>query len=90
VETKIALIGMGSIGGAVARTLLCSGAEIVTRLEGRSAQTQERAAALGIKYIDLKLFLASDSIMSIVPPSQALLVAEPSRLARAEKSVGVK
>lgn len=88
--TKIAVIGMGAMGSAVARTLLCSGAEIVTHLEGRSAQTRERATASGIKDTDLKALLASDIILSIVPPSQALAVAEQiGRLARAEKSVGV-
>lgn len=88
--TKIAVIGMGAMGSAVARTLLSSGAEIVTRLEGRSAQTRERATASGIKDGDLKALLASDIILSIVPPSQALAVAEQiGKLARAEKPVGV-
>lgn len=88
--TKIAVIGMGAMGSAVARTLLRSGAEIVTHLEGRSAQTRERTTASGVKDIDLKALLTSDIILSIVPPSQALAVAEHiGRLARAENSACV-
>lgn len=74
--TRIAVIGMGAMGSAVAMALLSSGAEIVTYLTGRSPETRDRAAAAGIRDVDLTELVEGDVILSIVPPSQAIAVAE--------------
>jgi 3-hydroxyisobutyrate dehydrogenase-like beta-hydroxyacid dehydrogenase len=74
--TRIAVIGMGAMGSAVAKSLLSSGAEIVTYLEGRSAATRDRAIAAGIRDVDMTTMLEANIILSIVPPSQALTVAD--------------
>lgn len=66
---KIAVIGMGAMGSAVAQALLSAGAEIVTYLEGRSPGTRKRAAAAGIGEVDLTALAGADIILSIVPPS---------------------
>jgi 3-hydroxyisobutyrate dehydrogenase-like beta-hydroxyacid dehydrogenase len=73
---RIAVIGMGAMGSAVAKSLLSSGAEIVTYLEGRSSSTRKRAIAAGIRDVDITTMLDADIILSIVPPSQALAVAD--------------
>lgn len=74
--TRIAVIGMGAMGSAVAKALLRSGADIITHLEGRSDETRERTTAAGIRDVDLAALVDADIILSIVPPSQALTVAE--------------
>jgi 3-hydroxyisobutyrate dehydrogenase-like beta-hydroxyacid dehydrogenase len=87
---RIAVIGMGAMGSAVARLLLSSGAEIVTYLEGRSSATRERAIASGIRDVDITTILDADIILSIVPPSQALAVADHVATAmRSRNSVGI-
>jgi len=73
--TRIAVIGMGSMGSAVGWVLAHSGAEVVTCLEGRSSDTRNRAAAAGIRDVDAASIADVDIILSIVPPSQALTVA---------------
>ncbi|QRM47558.1 NAD(P)-dependent oxidoreductase (plasmid) [Rhizobium sp. BG4] len=74
--SKIAVIGMGAMGSAVAEALMSSGAEISTTLEGRSSATRDRAAVAGIREEDLMSLVDADIILSIVPPSQALAVAD--------------
>ncbi len=74
--TSIAVVGMGAMGSAVAKALLASGAEIVTYLEGRSPGTRDRAAAAGIRDVDLAALVDADIVLSIVPPSQATDVAD--------------
>lgn len=73
---RIAVIGMGAMGSAVAETLFRSGAEVVTTLRGRSPQTRQRALAKGIKDVDLAVLVKADFILSIVPPAEALKVAQ--------------
>lgn len=84
------MIGMGAMGSAVAKSLLSSGAEIVTCLEGRSAATRNRAIAAGIRDVDMTTVLGADIILSIVPPSQALAVADHIATAmRSRHSAGI-
>lgn len=73
---RIAVIGMGAMGGAVAKALMASGAEVVTYLEGRSPGTRDRALAAGVRDVDLTALVGADIILSIVPPSQAVAVAD--------------
>lgn len=70
------MLGMGAMGSAVARLLLRSGAEVFTSVEGRSTETRRRAAAAGIRTVDLMTVVDADIILSIVPPSQAITVAQ--------------
>jgi 3-hydroxyisobutyrate dehydrogenase-like beta-hydroxyacid dehydrogenase len=74
--TRIAVIGMGAMGSAVAEVLLAASAEVVTFLKGRSAETQRRAEAIGIRSVDLATVVQADIILSIVPPAEALTVAQ--------------
>ncbi|MBW9113517.1 NAD(P)-dependent oxidoreductase [Rhizobium cauense] len=73
--TRIAVIGMGAMGSAVGAVLLSKGAEVVTILDGRSSETRARAAAIGIRSVDLATVVEADIILSIVPPAEAPSVA---------------
>jgi 3-hydroxyisobutyrate dehydrogenase-like beta-hydroxyacid dehydrogenase len=75
-STTIALFGAGAMGSAVGRRLTESGAKVVTFLEGRSSATLERARAAGLLAAPLSAFGEADIILSIVPPAEALDVAE--------------
>ncbi|MFK0163348.1 DUF1932 domain-containing protein [Rhizobium sp. NPDC090279] len=73
---EIAVIGAGAMGSAIARRLVEHGVRVVTYLEGRSASTVERAKAAGMEPVGLDVIAASRLILSIVPPAEAVAVAE--------------
>ncbi|MGY5775444.1 DUF1932 domain-containing protein [Rhizobium sp. LEGMi135b] len=73
---EIAVIGAGAMGSAIARRLAENGARVVTYLEGRSPSTIERAKAAGMEPVGLDVVAASRLILSIVPPAEAVVVAE--------------
>lgn len=75
-STTIALFGAGAMGSAVGRRLAESGARVITFLEGRSTATLERARAAGLLDVPLSAFAQADIILSIVPPAEALKVAD--------------
>ncbi len=59
----------------------CQGAHfvrggVITHLKGRSSKTRDRATAAGICDVDLTTLVDASIILSIVPPSHALEVAE--------------
>jgi putative dehydrogenase len=72
----IAIIAPGSMGSGVARRLAEQGAEIRTSLTGRSAATAARAEAAGMIAVDDTAIAESAFILSIVPPADALGLAE--------------
>ncbi len=72
----VAVIAPGAMGSGVARTLISHGAEVRTWLAGRSAASVARAEAAGMRVVDLEQIAASDIILSIVPPGEAMALAE--------------
>jgi 3-hydroxyisobutyrate dehydrogenase-like beta-hydroxyacid dehydrogenase len=72
----VAVIAPGMMGSAVAKRLTRSGATVRTLLTGRSAATIARAKAAGMVDASDAEIAASDFILSIVPPGQALALAE--------------
>jgi L-threonate 2-dehydrogenase len=72
----IAVIGAGGMGSGVARRLTDNGAHVVTLLEGRSDATLERAKSAGMIAADLDTVASAEIILSIVPPGEAVRVAE--------------
>jgi len=74
---NVGLLSPGEMGSAVASTLREHGATVRTCLEGRSARTRSLAARDGLEVSPTlaDLVLASDLILSIVPPASALEVA---------------
>ena len=86
----IAVIAMGEMGSATARRLRERGASVLTSLTGRSAASAARAEKAGAIPVstDDELVSQSDFILSIVPPGDAVALAE--RLAPAIKRAGRK
>jgi 3-hydroxyisobutyrate dehydrogenase-like beta-hydroxyacid dehydrogenase len=72
----IAVLAPGAMGSAVARRLKDHGARVLTQLAGRSQATAERAAAAGMIAASDTEIAAADIILSIVPPGEAVALAE--------------
>lgn len=74
----IAIIAPGEMGSAVGHSLRERGARILTSLAGRSKASIARAERAGFAIIenDEQLVRESDMLLSIVPPGDALGVAE--------------
>ena len=84
----VAVIAPGMMGSAVAKRLTASGVKVLTTLAGRSAATLARAAACGMTDATDTEIAGADFILSIVPPGQALALAE--RLAPALRDARTK
>ncbi len=78
---RVAVIGAGEMGAAVARRMRECGATVTTSLKGRSATSIERVRRAGIEVLEDDHLLARDAdfILSIVPPGVAIEVAERYR-----------
>lgn len=72
----IGVIGAGAMGSAIAGRLVEGGAQVLTYVEGRSPATIERAKAAGMIAVGLDRLVRADLILSIVPPGEAVGVAE--------------
>ncbi|MDR3533780.1 MAG: DUF1932 domain-containing protein [Rhodopila sp.] len=84
----VAVIAPGMMGSAVAKRLTTSGVQVRTLLNGRSAATVARAKAAGMTGATDDQIAEADFILSIVPPGQALALAE--RLAPAMRKAARK
>lgn len=72
----ISIIGAGAMGSGIGRRLAEGGASVLTHLEGRSPATLERAKTAGMQPVGLDAILDAEIILSIVPPAEAVSVAE--------------
>ena len=84
----VTVIAPGMMGSAVGKRLSQGGAAVLTSLNGRSDATRARAASCGMADASDAQIAASDFILSIVPPGEALGLAE--RLAPALRQAGHK
>ncbi|MEI7713116.1 MAG: DUF1932 domain-containing protein [Rhodospirillales bacterium] len=84
----VAVIAPGMMGSVVANRLTDNGVEVRSLLAGRSAATLARAQAAGMTDADENGIAACDFILSIVPPGEAVGLAE--RLAPAMRAAGKK
>jgi 3-hydroxyisobutyrate dehydrogenase-like beta-hydroxyacid dehydrogenase len=75
-KTTVAIIAQGAMGAGTAARLTSNGVDVVTWLEGRSSASRVRAEKAGMRGVDLAGIAAADIILSIVPPSDALALAE--------------
>lgn len=75
-KTTVAIIAQGAMGAGTAARLTANGVDVVTWLEGRSSASRARAEKAGMRAVDLAGIAAADIILSIVPPSDALQLAE--------------
>lgn len=76
VKPVIAVIAPGAMGAAVGARLVDKGADVVTSLAGRSPASAERAAKSGMRPVADSQIAEADVILSIVPPSEALALAQ--------------
>lgn len=72
----IAILAPGAMGSAVARRLNENGARVLTSLKGRSEATLKRAADAGMVGAEDDAIADADIILSIVPPGEAVALAE--------------
>jgi 3-hydroxyisobutyrate dehydrogenase-like beta-hydroxyacid dehydrogenase len=72
----VAVIAPGMMGSAVGARLVENGLEVRTSLAGRSEATVARAKAAGMVGVSDEQIVASDIILSILPPGDALGLAE--------------
>ncbi len=86
--TTIAILAPGAMGSAVARRLGENGVRVLTSLNGRSEATAKRAAEAGMIAADDAELARADIILSIVPPADAVGLAE--RLAALIAKAGTK
>jgi len=72
----VAVIAPGMMGAAVGKRLVDNGLKVFTSLAGRSQETQARAKAAGMAAASDKEIVACDFILSILPPGDALALAQ--------------
>jgi len=87
-KPTVAVIAPGMMGSAVGARLTEHGIEVRTSLAGRSAATVARAQAAGMVDASDAVIAESDIILSILPPGDALALAE--RLAPAMRDANHK
>jgi putative dehydrogenase len=72
----VAVIAPGMMGAGVGKRLTDNGVRVLTSLTGRSAETLERASAAGMTHASDEEIAASDFILSILPPGDAVALAQ--------------
>src|ERR1700733_6009778 len=72
----VAVIAPGMMGAAVGKRLADNGVKVLTSLKGRSAETAARANAAGMAVAGDEEIAACDFILSILPPGDAVALAE--------------
>ena len=75
-KPTVAIIAPGAMGAAVARRLAGRGIEVRTSLAGRSPASAERARAAGMRPVEEAALAEVDILLSIVPPGEAVALAE--------------
>jgi 3-hydroxyisobutyrate dehydrogenase-like beta-hydroxyacid dehydrogenase len=75
-KPMVAVIAPGNMGAAVGARLVERGLTVLTSVAGRSAATVARAKAAGMVSASDNEIAASDFLLSIVPPAQALPLAQ--------------
>jgi len=71
----VAVIAPGMMGAAVGGRLAAHGLKVLTSLTGRSAETVARAKTAGLSAASDEEIAASDFILSILPPGDAVALA---------------
>src|SRR5262249_25322410 len=72
----VAVSAPGMMGAAVAGRLVENGVKVITSLAGRSPETVARAARHGLTSAGEEEIAAADFILSIVPPGEAVALAQ--------------
>lgn len=72
----VAIVAPGSMGAGVGKRLTDHNVKVLTSLAGRSAASAKRAAAAGMQAVDDRQLAEADFLLSIVPPGEALALAQ--------------
>ncbi|HEX2654312.1 MAG TPA: DUF1932 domain-containing protein [Xanthobacteraceae bacterium] len=72
----VAILAPGAMGAGVGKRLIDHGVQVWTLLAGRSSASRKRATDAGMIDTPEQRIIGADFILSIVPPSQALPMAE--------------
>jgi L-threonate 2-dehydrogenase len=72
----VAVIAPGMMGAAVGKRLVDNGLKVLTTLKGRSDETVARAKAAGLQAASDDEIAATDFILSILPPGDAVALAQ--------------
>jgi putative dehydrogenase len=72
----VAVVAPGMMGAAVGGRLVAHGLKVLTSLTGRSDETVKRAKAAGLSAASDEEIAASDFILSILPPGDAVKLAQ--------------
>ena len=72
----VAVVAQGAMGAGVGARLVERGLKVVTSLEGRSEGSAKRAKAAGMVPVSDQEMARADFFLSILPPSDALALAE--------------
>ncbi len=72
----VAVIAPGMMGAAVGKRLVDHGLKVVTSLKGRTEETVERAKAAGMIRVDDEEIAATDFVLAILPPGDAVALAQ--------------
>jgi putative dehydrogenase len=72
----VSIVAPGAMGAAVAARLVSHGVTVRTLLEGRSPATVARAQQAGMQGVSLESLAEASLVLSIVPPAEALPLAE--------------
>jgi 3-hydroxyisobutyrate dehydrogenase-like beta-hydroxyacid dehydrogenase len=75
-KAVVAVIAAGAMGSAVGKRLTENGVDVVTSLAGRSEASAARAREAGMRGVSEEEIAAADFVLSIVPPGDALALAE--------------
>jgi len=89
---SIAIVAAGAMGAGVASCLTAKGATVLTSLDGRSEGSRQRAAAAGMRHADDAALAETDFLLSIVPPAEAVALAQrlaPALAASSHRTVYV-
>jgi 3-hydroxyisobutyrate dehydrogenase-like beta-hydroxyacid dehydrogenase len=72
----VAIIAPGNMGAGVGKRLGDNGVTVLTSLSGRSEASAQRARDAGMRDGDDRALMEADFLLSIVPPGEALALAE--------------
>jgi 3-hydroxyisobutyrate dehydrogenase-like beta-hydroxyacid dehydrogenase len=72
----VAVVAQGAMGAGVGARLVERGLKVVTSLAGRSEDSAKRAKAAGMVAVSDQEMARADYFLSILPPSDALALAE--------------
>ena len=72
----VALVAQGAMGAATGAALTEHGVRVITSLAGRGAASAKRAADAKMEVVSDAELMASDVVLSIVPPGEALAFAQ--------------